>query len=217
MIVISVEKSLNDAWLETLQALYSSPSALSSKYCRDLPALIKIAAPCAMEEVSPIFPMGSAAVQQINHYLVTGEGESEVPHEWSKLYRKRIFEEPYNQVEFVIRQLSEEETSGRTQISLWDKTTDQNAKIAPCTQILWFRRRGDSLEMHTHAHSSDAWNKLLMNIHEFHALQVYIAERAGLQIGAYYHFIDSCHIHQVDEKSVSDALRRVACQEVVER
>ena len=53
------------------------------------------------------------------------------------------------------------------QISIWDKSIDQTSDISPCTQILWFRKKFNKLEMHTHAHSSDAYKKLLMNIQEF--------------------------------------------------
>ncbi|QQS18139.1 hypothetical protein IPL68_05905 [Candidatus Saccharibacteria bacterium] len=79
---------------------------------------------------------------------------------------------------------------------------DQDMKISPCTQIIWGRIRYGKLEMHVHAHSSDAYNKLLLNLLEFVSLQSYLAKRLGLPAGMYYHFLDSCHLHNSDEVNI---------------
>jgi thymidylate synthase len=49
-----------------------------------------------------------------------------------------------------------------------------------------------------HAHSSDAYKKLLMNLQEFISLHQFLAEKLQLEMGTYYHFLDSCHIHRED-------------------
>ena len=69
------------------------------------------------------------------------------------------------------------------------------ADISPCTLIIWGRIKNGKLEMSVHAHSSGAYKKLLMNLQEFVVFHIDIAKRLNIEIGEYYHLIDSCHIH----------------------
>ena len=109
------------------------------------------------------FPMLQVDLDTINNYIVTGQNENEVVHEWTKIYYHRIWDKPNSQIEYVINKLKNEKyPAGEVQISMWDKNIDQNSKISPCTQILWFRIKNQKLEIHVHAHSSDAYKKLLM-------------------------------------------------------
>ena len=89
---------------------------------------------------------------------------------------------------------------------MWDKAIDQNQKVSPCTQIIWARIKHGKLELHVHAHSSDAYKKLLMNMLEFISLQHYIAKRVGVPVGKYFHFLDSGHLHHKDIAAIK-ALR----------
>jgi thymidylate synthase len=90
---------------------------------------------------------------------------------------------------------------------MWDKNADQRQKVSPCTQIIWARIKHGKLELHVHAHSSDVYKKLLMNILEFVSLQYYIARRVGIPVGKYYHFLDSGHLHYKDIEAI-EALRQ---------
>ncbi len=60
-----------------------------------------------------------------------------------------------------------------------------------------------------HAHSSDAYKKLVMNILEFISLQHYIAGRVGVPVGKCYHFLDSCHIHNKDLDAVKELVAQL--------
>lgn len=91
-------------------------------------------------------------------------------------------------------------------MSLWNKEKDQHTDVNPCTQLIWARIKHGKLEFHVHAHSSDAYKKLLMNLQEFIALQLYVAERLNIQPGTYHHIIDSCHIHTREKEHVQALL-----------
>lgn len=209
MINISA-KTANEAWRETFKTLTKSGNQTDNeKYLRDEITLIEITDPKVID-ADPNFPIPQTELDIINRYIYTGEKEEAVVHDWTKLYHHRIFDEPNSQIEFLIKCLQSNSPVGEAQISMWDKNIDQSQKVSPCTQIIWARVKHGKLEFHVHAHSSDAYKKLLMNMLEFISLQYYIAGRIGVEIGTYYHFIDSCHLHKKDIKQINNLLNIIA-------
>ena len=185
----------NDAWRSTLISLCDNGTETGNdKYFRDEVVLIEIENP-AVEPADARFPMKQGDLDVINKFIYTGENEDKVIHDWTKLYYHRAFDEPNSQIEFLISKLDSKQPTGETQISMWDKKVDQDKEVSPCTQVIWARIKHGKLELHVHAHSSDVYKKLLMNILEFVSLQYYIAERVGIPVGKYYHFLDSGHLH----------------------
>lgn len=201
MIYIQAQDA-NEAWQSTFLSLLEKGSETGNdKYYRDEVALIEITNPTVVA-ADERFPMTQQDLDVINKYIYSGENEEAVVHDWTKLYYHRSFDEPNSQIEFLINNLNEEWPAGEAQISMWDKNVDQGQKVAPCTQIIWGRIKHGKLELHVHSNSSDAYKKLLMNMLEFISLQHYIAQRAGVDVGTYYHFLDSCHLHQKDRAKI---------------
>lgn len=197
-------KDANDAWVSTfLSLLENGRETGNDKYFRDEVTLIEIANPDVIA-ADVRFPMSKKDLDIINRYIYTGENEEAVVHDWTKLYYHRSFDEPNSQIEFLINNLNQEWPVGEAQISMWDKNIDQGQKVAPCTQIIWGRIKHGKLELHVHTNSSDAYKKLLMNMLEFISLQHHIAKRAGVEVGTYYHFLDSCHLHQKDKDKINE-------------
>lgn len=194
----------NDAWRKTFKAVYDDGAETGNdKYFRDEVILVEISDP-VVEQADQRFPMRQADLDIINRYIYTGENEDEVVHDWTKLYYHRAFDQPNSQIEFLISKLDPEHPAGEAQISMWDKNLDQDQKVSPCTQIIWARIKHGKLELHVHAHSSDVYKKLLMNILEFVSLQHYIADRVGVPVGNYYHFLDSGHLHNKDRQAIDE-------------
>ena len=199
---IREEYSVNKAWKSSLKRLFfDGDHTDNQKYYRDQFTTIEIEKPI-IDTISPDFPMSLEDLKTINNYIVSGEGEDKVCHEWTKIYYHRIWDEPNSQIAHVINELKKDKISGRSLISIWDKNIDQAGRIAPCTLIIWFRKKFGSLEIHVHAHSSDAYKKLAMNMQEFVSLQYYVADQLELEVGRYIHIIDSCHIHESDKDEI---------------
>lgn len=197
----------NEAWRSTFASLYDNGAETGNvKYFRDEVVLIEIDSP-VVEPADTRFPMKQEDLDVINRYIYTGEDEDKVVHDWTKLYYHRAFDGPNSQIEFLIRSLNADRPVGEAQISMWNKDVDQGQKVSPCTQIIWARIKQGKLELHVHAHSLDVYKKLLMNILEFVSLQHYIAERVGVSVGKYYHFLDSGHLHDKDLNAI-EALRQ---------
>jgi len=197
------------AWREALVRLADSTQVTDNdKYFRDEPTIIELETP-SIEPADPMFPISQDDLTVINRFICSGEGEDSVCHEWTKLYYHRIFDEPNSQVEYMIRKLQCHEPVGEAQISFWDKLIDQDKEISPCAQIIWARKRRGQLETHVHAHSSDAYKKLLMNLQEFIAFHLYLAKRLNIEAGRYIHFIDSCHIHTEDRQAALELANKI--------
>lgn len=197
-----VANTPNDTWRSTFILLCDNGTETGNdKYFRDEVVLIEIENPI-VELADTHFSMKQEDLDVINKFIYTGENEDKVIHDWTKLYYHRAFDEPNSQIEFLISKLDSKQPTGETQISMWDKNVDQDQEVSPCTQIIWARIKHGKLELHVHAHSSDVYKKLLMNILEFVSLQYYIAERVGIPVGKYYHFLDSGHLHNKDLEAI---------------
>jgi thymidylate synthase len=200
MLIIQTKNAVA-AWRQTLVTLFASGSETDNrKYFRDEMVVIELDEP-GIEPSDPLFPMPQQDLAVINRFIWSGENEEVVSHEWTKLYHHRMFDEPHNQVAYMLAKLALAEPTGEAQMSLWEKSVDHYQEISPCTLVIWGRKKHEALELHVHAHSSDAYKKLLMNLQEFISLQQYLASQLKLKMGKYYHVLDSCHIHSEDEQA----------------
>ena len=148
---------------------------------------------------SEFFPMDKDEIQNICKYLLTGLGT--INHDWTKLYRKRLFEEEDHIIN-IIDTLKSWPDCPRAQIALWKNTDLDRNKIAPCLQLLWFKIVDTKLHLHVHMRTSDCYGKLLMNFNEFICIQKYVADSLKIEYGPYTHFIDSLHFHEKDKKEI---------------
>lgn len=191
-------KNANEAWRKTLSDLIENCSETDNDfYWRDEMVVIELSEP-SIEEPDKLFPMKGEDLKLINNFVRTGEGEDKVVHPWTRVYYHRIFDEPNSQIKYMIEMLKKHGYLDKTIISLWDKDIDQKFELSPCTLVLWSRIKNGRVEFHVHAHSSDAYKKLLMNLQEYMSIHEYVAEQVGLPVGGYYHILDSCHIHGSD-------------------
>ena len=47
------------------------------------------------------FPIIQEDIDIINKFIISGESEELVCHEWTKLYYHRLFDEPNSQIEYI--------------------------------------------------------------------------------------------------------------------
>ena len=153
------------------------------------------------------FGMPKDQVDIINHYLLTSEKEDQVTHDWTKIYRKRLFESDPNQIQNVIEYLQEKPSGKRAQASIWKQEIDLRGPIAPCLQLLWFQIVDGKLDIHVHMRASDCYGKLLMNMNEFAALQRHVAKKLSVGPGKYIHFIDTCHFNTSDQETIKEVVK----------
>lgn len=209
MIIQVQAQSIVELWLNAITQLHQHGSSIDDLW-KDAPALLTLHNKFPEQYYSDLFPMTQNNVDDINSYLVTGEHEDRVIHDWTKLYRHRLFD-GHNQIAHIIEYLKKKPHGMRAQASVWNQAEDLYGKIGPCFQLAWFRVNADNkLDIHVHMRACDAYGKLLMNVNEFVALQQYIASAIGVEPGTYLHFIDSCHFNLSDKEKVQALLHKIS-------
>jgi len=155
-----------------------------------------------------LFPMSFNEIKNISNYLLYGEGI--INHDWTRIYKERLFDFDGNKIEIIIELLKKWPDCPRAQISIWNNQEDiKKENLAPCLQLLWFKIIENKLVLHVHMRTCDCYGKLLLNINEFISLQKFVSKKLQLENGAYIHFIDSLHFHKKDEKNILDLCRKL--------
>ncbi len=198
-----------NAWRNTVLELYNTTEKKGKQYRDDIVAL-EIDNTEPSDYYDDHFPMTKENIDIIDKYLVTGENEEKVVHDWTKLYRHRLVKDNYNQIQEVINYLKQKPQGLRAQMSVWKQEEDLYGSIGPCFQLAWFRVNDESkLDIHVHMRACDAYGKLLMNINEFIALQNHVAEELNVKSGRYIQFIDSCHLNTKDRTSIETLIHQL--------
>lgn len=198
--------TIAQAWRDALKTLYEQGKVIeNNEIFRDSVMAIEVS-DTTSDLFDDRFPMSKQDVETINHYLVTGEGEEKVIHDWTKIYRKRLFDSEPNQIQNIIEYLRKKPNGKRAQASVWQQSMDLTSSIAPCLQLLWFQIDDGKLDIHVHMRASDCYGKLIMNMNEFVALQQYMAKELQVGPGKYYHFIDTCHLNSIDKEKIESLL-----------
>lgn len=208
MLIIK-EKSIANAWTKSCLNLYNDKSeSQEKKLYRHSPAVICVNDPYGNMNDSR-FPISQKNIKIINNYLITGKNENEVVHDWTKIYRKRLFGNEYNQIEHIIEYLKNKPSGKRAQASIWNQKQDLYGEIGPCLQVIWLQIINNKLEMHIHMRATDCYGKLLMNMNEFVTLQNYISDKIGIKSGQYIQFIDSLHFNTSDKAQVDELIKKI--------
>jgi thymidylate synthase (methanogen type) len=144
------------------------------------------------------------------------------PNAWHYTYHQRLtaypfiyYNEPgYGHPEYydegevdqllqIAAKLRERPTSRRAQAVTWIPNSDPYEKYPPCLQRIWCSVREDKLRMHTHWRSRDAFLASYMNMLALTSLQKSLADKIGVEVGAYYDISDSYHIYERDQEQVA--------------
>lgn len=104
-----------------------------------------------------------------------------------------------NQIDNVIKVLTESKTSRRAVIQLFDASDiAQRFASIPCTCTLQFIVRGERLHMFVTMRSNDAFIGLPHDIFAFTMLQELVARSVGVKLGEYKHCAGSLHLYERD-------------------
>ena len=189
---------INQAWRKTMKELYlNGYTPQDTRFYKMDTVVIEIEKPKLCEPDS-LFPITKENIDIINHFITTGENEDKVCHEWTKLYYHRLFDEPNSQIKYMIDRIKKDRMGIAAN---WIKE-DQNHEIKPCMLSITASAEHSKLNLQLHARASNTYDKLLMNILEFVALQKYIADQCGLEQGRFTMFIDYAQIKATDKVAV---------------
>lgn len=217
-------KTLPEAWEISIYKLWKEGITIDTEYgenSRDCPAVIYVEDPFAEPRIHLKGLTGgfkslreylSEVIDGVNDHLVeTGKVDY--------TYHERIFKYPglrfnadmerINQIEYVVRKLSNAPYSRRAQAITWVPHLDTRSEYPPCLQRLWFRIVNGKLVLHIHIRSNDAFKAAFMNMYAFTELQRTVAKRLGVDTGYYLHVADSYHIYERDWKWAEKFIKQI--------
>lgn len=114
-------------------------------------------------------------------------------------YNKLIFKSGHFQS--IMEHLASNPYSKKGVLELWSKGKDFSGDI-PCVVYMWFRKRGEKLDMSCHMRANDAYRLLLIDMHIMTTVHNYMASELALEKGSYYHFVDSLHLYKRDREGI---------------
>ena len=201
--IIVKENNVNKAWRSALEKLYTTGYVpQDSRFSKMDTLIIEMNEP-EFCEPDPLFPIAKKDIDIINNFIITGENEEEVCHEWTKLYYHRLFDNPNSQVEYMIERIKKD----RVGIACnWIKD-DQKSEIKPCMLSITANNENGKINFQLHARACNIYDKLLMNLQEFITVQKYIAKRLDLKLGRFTMFVDYAQILKEDNIKVEQIIK----------
>lgn len=101
----------------------------------------------------------------------------------------------------VTRLINNPETR-RAYIPIYDKIDNCGAEDIPCCVGIQFLIRDNKLKLTVTFRSNDIFIAFPSDAYGFRALQKRVADLLKIEVGGYYHDINSCHIRMTDEDVV---------------
>lgn len=114
-------------------------------------------------------------------------------------YGHLLMNEPFNQIEQVIRILKNDKNSRRAVMNINRPNAFKGTtKDSPCTISVQYMIRNNKLHCFVNMRSNDVWFGLPYDIVFFTELQKYVAARLSVDAGFYYHNAASLHLYDRD-------------------
>lgn len=202
MIIIQ-ENNINKVWRSALEKLYKKGyTPQDSRFLKIDTLVIEMNEPELLEPDS-LFPISKEDIDNINNFIITGENEEKVCHEWTKLYYHRLWDSPNSQIEYMVERIKND----RVGIACNWINDDQNSEIKPCMLSITASNEYGKINFQLHSRACNIYNKLIMNLQEFITLQKYLADRLDLKIGRFTMFIDYAQISAKDSIEVEKIIR----------
>jgi len=145
----------------------------------------------------------SDKIKKLNPFAEKFIDSSDLPENFSSTYGWKI----KDQLPHIITELNNNPETRRAYINvllnsdkiiLGKKTTHE----FPCTIGIQFLIRSNKLVMIVNMRSNNAWAVLPYDVYNFTELQKHVADKLKLQLGYYYHQVNSFHIYKKDKKKV---------------
>ena len=217
------EKAIKEVWEKgvSVRTEYDHPDDPPS---RDATVIITVENPFGQPRFHRSFADGLGGLSEYVMEVVHGahdywikpreeilKGVESTDTRWTYTYHRRLFEyemedRVIDQVDYMIKKLSEAGFSRRAQGITWNPVLDPPTDHPPCLQRVWGRLLEDDagelvFNMNTHWRSRDLYKAWFENVIALTALMRKIAERISeetsrpVRLGRYVDISDSLHIY----------------------
>ena len=217
------EKAIKEVWEKgaSIRTEYDRPDDPPS---RDATVIITVENPFGQPRFHRSFADGLGGLSEYVMEVVHGahdhwvkpreeilKGAESTDTRWTYTYHGRLFEYEIegaivNQVDYIVKKLSETGYSRRAQAITWNTKLDPPTDDPPCLQRIWGRLMEDDqgglvFNMNTHWRSRDLFKAWFENVIALTTLMRKIAERISeetsreVRLGRYVDISDSLHIY----------------------
>lgn len=220
--VLKVEGgTLPEAWEKAVTATWNMGLDIKTEYdkpndhpSKDCTMIMVVREPMSEPRIHRAFPGGLEDLEIYRQEVVMGIHDHWIKPEegkWTYTYHQRLANfniegKSVDQIDYIIRKLSQTPYSRRAQAITWNPGSDPATDDPPCLQRIWCRlvkldQDRYSLNMNTHWRSRDAYKASFMNIFAMTDLQRVMAEEiskrleAEVIVGRYVDISDSFHIY----------------------
>ena len=233
-------KNIPEAWEKAVIAAWEEGIEIKTEYDRegdppskDCTMIMEIEEPMSEPRIHRAFPGGLEDLEVYRQEVMDGIHDHWLGVEggWHYTYHERLFDYPaanakIDQIDYIVRKLSEATYSRRAQAITWNVDLDPPVDDAPCLQRIWCRIVGEgelALNMNTHWRSRDGYKASFMNIFVLTCLQELIAQRISdnlgreIKVGRYVDISDSFHIYGSYYEEFKGFLQTVEARSFEER
>lgn len=150
---------------------------------------------------------GRNDIGALSYYMPRAKDYSDDGKTWTGGYGPRLYNwcpEPgvsngVNQIQGVLDTFRKDMATRQAVVQIWDPDIDgpeNDSRDKPCTNYLHFMIRDGKLDLMVVMRSNDLfWGFSAINIFEWTFLQEIIAGVLVVEVGKYYHVVDSLHIY----------------------
>jgi len=226
-------KSLPDAYHRAISALHDEGDVLTSsdwdQMQKEVSMTFVAEEPLAEPMVSKLYIGGFHELQQYVMEILDGILDFKVGDGWDYTYHDRMARfplaprdgepeaPPFDQIDFVIRELKRQPDSRRAVISVRDNNVDPFSPDPACLQHIQYFIRDGLLHCKVLMRSNDAPKASFMNAFAFIMLQKSIAGELGVGVGPYTHRANSYHAYSRDfsmMEQYADAIKNRPADEI---
>jgi thymidylate synthase len=204
-------RCIAEVWEAAIEAVYRNGVEIDTEYgCKAKESTLMMIVEDPFSEPR-VHPGDVYAVVGLGSYLdevLEGTLDSKVASgKLAYTYHERLFNyglEGINQIEAVIEKLRSAPYTRRAQAITWIPSKDLTIDSPPCLQRLWFKVYDGKLVLQSEWRSRDLFRAAHMNMLAMTELQKMVANKLGLNVGAYFDLSNSTHIY---DKSYNDVER----------
>ena len=156
-------------------------------------------------DLNPTQPWADAEFEERVNFVTDGVAWKLRPDVWTE-FHDRGFGYTYGEryatsLDEIAAEVGAHPDSRQLFLSVWNPARDARVlgqERVPCSLGYWFFNRGGRLGITYLQRSSDLVTHLENDVYLSHRLQLYVAERAGLRVGPFCHWIGSLHAYAKD-------------------
>ncbi len=123
-------------------------------------------------------------------------------------WRKKIIKS--NKLNHVISHIRNYPNTKRAILNFLEHSIPQIRGEFPCVSYIYFRKRGEFVDVHAHMRATNANFMMLMDATFVMGIQKIVADELGLKCGIYIQYMDSLHFYKKEASQIDRQLKFMA-------